>query len=179
MKAAFSLAALAALSLSSQANPIDKRQDFSQIDYPDGAGENLHEYPPGTGENLHEYPPGTGENLPSYPNTQCPATLFNFTSTYHVVATPDQVLNGTENPTYTGGLEGAIGYFDYGINRDLDLICYSIKLVGFRGEYQSPALTATHIHEAAKGANGPPRVVFPNPEGDENERTSFGCVRGE
>lgn len=29
---------------------------------------------------------------------------FKFTSTYSVKATPDQVVNGTTNPTYTGGL---------------------------------------------------------------------------
>lgn len=176
--AAFSLLTLAVPIL---ASPVVKRQDYSKIDYPAGTGANLHEYPPGTGENLHEYPPGTGENLPSYPpgtGANCPSDIFNFTSTYHIVATPDQVLNGTENPTRTGGLEGCTGYYDFGINSDLDLICYSIKLVGFRGEYRSPARTATHVHQAVAGRNGPPRLAFPNPVGDEMERTSFGCLQG-
>ena len=46
---------------------------------------------------------------------------FHFTSVYHVVATPDQVINGTKS---TPGEPGAIGYFNYGINVDLDVICY-------------------------------------------------------
>lgn len=178
MKAVIISTALAALAPTILANPIDKRQDFTKIDYPDGTGENLPSYPPGTGENLPSYPPGTGENLPFYPNTGCPNPVFNFTSTYSIVATPDQVVNGTTNPVFTGGLAGCTGFYNYGINVDLDLICYSITLTGFRGEFQSPALTATHIHEAAKGKGGPPRIVFPNPQGDENVRYSFGCIRG-
>ncbi|KAL8935297.1 MAG: hypothetical protein Q9216_005496 [Gyalolechia sp. 2 TL-2023] len=179
------------------ATPLVKRQDFSNIDYPagtganlheypPGTGANLHEYPPGTGENLHEYPPGTGENLPSYPSrtegnqpsTSCPPSFFEFTSTFHIQATPDQVVNGSTNPVFTGGLPGAQATYDFGINSNLDLICYDIKLTGFRGEYQSPAKTATHVHEAAAGQNGPPRLAFPNPAGDENLRRSVGCMQG-
>ena len=100
---------------------------------------------------------------------------FKFTSTYHIVATPDQVVNGT---TPTGGLSGCTGYYNFQINSDLDLICYQIKLVGFRGAYQSPAKTATHLHQAAKGASGPPRLAFPNPAGDGHERYSYGCMTG-
>lgn len=44
--------------------------------------------------------------------------------------------------------------------------------------------TATHIHQAAKGAAGPPRIAFPNPEkvgqtssGAELRRSS-GCAQG-
>ena len=183
-----SIAALA-LSLTTLASPLNKRQDFTKIDYPEGTGANLHEYPPGTGanlheyppgtgENLHEYPPGTGENLPSYPSAQCPVDIFKFTSTFHIVATPNQVVNGTDNPVFTGGLSDVTGYYDFGINRDLDLICYNIRLVGFRGEYQSPARTATHVHEGAAGRNGPPRLAFPNPQGDGPERISVGCLKG-
>lgn len=80
---------------------------------------------------------------------------FTFTSTYAVVAKPDQVV-GTDNQP-TGGLEGASGLFLYGINSHENFICYNITLEGFRGEYQSPALSATHIHEAPKGQAGPPR----------------------
>ncbi|KAF2720903.1 hypothetical protein K431DRAFT_208167, partial [Polychaeton citri CBS 116435] len=98
-----------------------------------------------------------------------------FTSNYHVIATPDQVVNGT---TPTGGLAGAKGFYDLGVNTDLNLICYYIKLEGFRGQYQSPALTATHIHEAAKGQSGPPRIAFPNPVGDEKLAISVGCLQG-
>ncbi|KAI8304112.1 hypothetical protein K4K59_012931 [Colletotrichum sp. SAR11_240] len=104
---------------------------------------------------------------------------FHFTSTYHVVATPDQVVDN--NNTATGGLAGAIGYFNYGINSQEDVICYNITLVNFQGEYQSPALTATHIHEGQKGRAGPPRIAFPNPqpvEGTANVRRSIGCLSG-
>ena len=60
----------------------------------------------------------------------------------------------------------------------MDLICYRIVLTGFRGEYQSPAKTATHLHEAAVGTSGPPRIAFPNPLGNEHERVSVGCMTG-
>ncbi|KAI9651616.1 MAG: hypothetical protein M1831_000576 [Alyxoria varia] len=169
MKAALITGALASLAPAVWANPMDKRQD---VDY------NKVDYPEGTGENLPSYPPGTGENLPFYPNTGCPNPVFNFTSTFSIVATPDQVVNGTTDPVFTGGLPGCTGFFNFGLNSELDLICYAIKLEGFRGEFSSPALTATHIHEAAAGAAGPPRIVFPNPVGDETVRYSFGCVTG-
>jgi len=54
-----------------------------------------------------------------------------------------------------------------------------------RGAYQSPAKTATHIHQAAVGRAGPPRLAFPNPVnsagelGDDLElRYSYGCLKG-
>ncbi|KAJ9499369.1 hypothetical protein H2202_004952 [Exophiala xenobiotica] len=104
---------------------------------------------------------------------------FHFTSVYHVIATPDQVINGT---TSTPGEPGAIGYYNYGINSELDVICYNITLKGVTGGYQSAAKTATHIHEAAKGASGPPRIAFPNPlpiSDDPNVvRRSVGCLTG-
>jgi hypothetical protein len=101
---------------------------------------------------------------------------FTFTSYYEVKATPDQVVNGT---TPTGGLSGSSGLFKIGINSELNLICYNIEIYGFRGEYQSPAATATHIHEAAKGASGPPRVAFPNPVDVGNGvRRTVGCQQG-
>lgn len=123
-----------------------------------------------------QYPKDPEAYHPEVPESQgCVNGPFKFTSTYHVVATPDQVVNGT---TPTGGLEGAVGYYDFGINSELDLICYNIKLVNFRGDYQSPAATATHIHEAAAGQSGPPRLSFPNPAGDGAERVSVGCLKG-
>jgi hypothetical protein len=110
---------------------------------------------------------------------KCEQPLIPFTSRFSVCATPGEVVNGT---TPTGGLEGAVGYYNFGLNSKLDLICYNIKLVNFRGEYQSPAFTATHIHEAARGASGPPRIAFPNPKvvpgGPENVRVSVGCISG-
>ncbi|KAI4277865.1 MAG: hypothetical protein LQ337_001454 [Flavoplaca oasis] len=186
MRSSLTLFALIALQQASS-TPLSKRQDFSNIQYPPGTGANLHEYPPGTGENLHEYPPGTGENLHEYPPgtggtpPNCPPvgnSVIPFTSTFHVLATPDQVVNGTTNPVFTGGLPGAQATYDFGINVDLDLICYYITLTGFRGEYQSMARTSTHVHEGARGRNGPPRLVFPNPMGDGDVRISVGCMMG-
>jgi hypothetical protein len=135
-----------------------------------------------------------GANWAEWPEADSP---FHFSSVYHVVATPDQVINGT---TSTPGEPGAIGYFNYGINVELDVICYvstqyqdcgsstnafplqNITLEGVTGAYQSPAVTATHIHEAANGATGPPRIAFPNPLpiGDDSAvvRRSVGCLTG-
>ncbi|KAK5071621.1 hypothetical protein LTS08_004637 [Lithohypha guttulata] len=100
---------------------------------------------------------------------------FEFTSTYSVVATPDQVVNGT---TPTGGLAGAIGYYNFGLNKYTNTICFNITLNGFRGNYQSAAITATHLHEAARGQSGPPRIAFPNPVGNEQYANSIGCIKG-
>merc|ERR1711985_118722 len=88
---------------------------------------------------------------------KCMDGPFEFTSTYSVVATPDQVVNSKE-----------------------DYICWNIVLENFRGEYQSAADTATHIHEAPKGQAGPPRLAFPNPVpvGDGKKRISIGCMMG-
>lgn len=104
--------------------------------------------------------------------------VFQFSSTQIVKATPDQVVNGT---TPTGGLPGASGTYNFGINSQTDTICYNITLYGFHGEYQSPAATATHLHEAARGASGPPRIAFPNPQpvaGSHDVRNSVGCLTG-
>jgi hypothetical protein len=46
---------------------------------------------------------------------------FSFTSTYNLVATPDQVINGT---TVTPGEAGSMGFYNFGINSELDIICY-------------------------------------------------------
>ena len=60
----------------------------------------------------------------------------------------------------------------------MDLICWHITLTNFRGDYSSPARTATHIHSAARGQSGPPRIAFPNPVGDGHEKVSVGCMTG-
>lgn len=109
-----------------------------------------------------------------------PVDPFFFTSKFNVIATPGQVVNGT---TPTGGLTGAIGYYNFGINSMENVICYNITLYGFKGNYSSPALTATHIHQGAKGASGPPRLAFPNPTivdatKPEGKRVSYGCLTG-
>ncbi|KAL8318006.1 hypothetical protein RB601_005627 [Gaeumannomyces tritici] len=126
---------------------------------------------------------------------------FRFTSSYAIVATPDQVVNASN--VATGGLPGASGLYLFGINSHDNVICYNITLDGFRGNYSSPAATATHIHEAPKGMAGPPRWVsfsssfpvklpslltdhgddrlaFPNPvlTGEGDKRSSVGCLTG-
>lgn len=101
----------------------------------------------------------------------------SFTSAFVVNATPLEVIgtNGVPAP----GEPGAAGTFEFRINSDLEIICYDITLTGVTGEYQSPAKTATHIHEAAVGQPGPPRIAFPNPVDDgSGTRTSSGCVQG-
>ncbi|WP_314457080.1 CHRD domain-containing protein [uncultured Microbacterium sp.] len=100
-----------------------------------------------------------------------------FTSAFTVMATPDQVINN--DGVATPGQSGATGTFTFRINSDQEIICYDIRLEGVSGDYQSPAKTATHIHEAAVGKPGPPRIAFPNPApvGD-GPRTSSGCLQG-
>jgi hypothetical protein len=97
----------------------------------------------------------------------------------HLVhAVPEEVVNGTEP---TGGIAGASGTFNFGINSAMNMICYNITLHNFEGDFSSPAVTATHIHEAARGASGPPRIAFPNPEpvgADGVVRNSAGCIKG-
>lgn len=103
-----------------------------------------------------------------------PAT---FTSAFTTLATPQQVLNAQGVPT--PGQPGAIGSFTFRINSDLDVICYDIVLAGVTGDYMSPAKTATHIHQAAAGVAGPPRIAFPNPTDIGNGvRQSSGCLQG-
>lgn len=99
-----------------------------------------------------------------------------FTSMYAVSATPDTIVNNDGQAV--PGQPGATGEFNFRINSDDEIICYDITLRGVTGEYQSPAKTATHIHEAALGKPGPPRLAFPNPEGDGDVRTSSGCLQG-
>lgn len=113
---------------------------------------------------------------PAHAETEV-AEPSTFTSAFTVMATPDQVINndGVAAP----GQDGATGTFTFRINSELDIICYDIRLEGVSGDYQSPAKTATHIHEAAVGKPGPPRIAFPNPApvGD-GPRTSSGCLQG-
>ncbi|KAM0323972.1 hypothetical protein ACHAQA_008554 [Verticillium albo-atrum] len=105
---------------------------------------------------------------------------FTFTSTYNLVATPERVVNAES--AAAPGEAGSMGFYHYGINSELDTICYNITLVGVTGPYDSPAVTATHIHQAAEGQAGPPRIAFPNPEpadsGPEVIKRSSGCIQG-
>lgn len=121
-----------------------------------------------------------GKDCPAVQPPSCPDNgndgLFQFTSTYRIEATPDQVV-GPDG--FTGGLEGAFGTYDIGLNSFTNTICYNITIFNFRGDYQSAADTSTHIHEAAAGETGPPRIAFPNPVvvGDDR-RVSIGCLMG-
>ncbi|KQR04298.1 hypothetical protein ASF72_03875 [Arthrobacter sp. Leaf141] len=99
----------------------------------------------------------------------------SFTSMYTVQALPENVVGPDGAPA--PGQPGAWGTFNFMINSDLDVICYDISLTGVTGPYQSAAKTATHIHQAVQGKNGPPRIAFPNPVGDGNS-TSSGCLKG-
>ncbi|MBP2456797.1 hypothetical protein ABID70_002321 [Clavibacter michiganensis] len=100
-----------------------------------------------------------------------------FTSAFTVMATPDQVLNA--DAVATPGEPGATGRFDLRLDSTSNTICYDITLTGVTGEYQSPAKTATHIHQAAVGKAGPPRIAFPNPvDAGNGTRTSSGCMQG-
>ncbi|MFF0909932.1 CHRD domain-containing protein [Microbacterium enclense] len=113
---------------------------------------------------------------PAHAETEV-AEPSEFTSAFTVMATPDQVINN--DGVATPGESGATGTFTFRINSDEEIICYDIRLEGVSGDYQSPAKTATHIHEAAVGKQGPPRIAFPNPApvGD-GPRTSSGCLQG-
>lgn len=103
-----------------------------------------------------------------------PAT---FTSAFTAMATPDMVVNADGAPT--PGTAGASGTFTYRINSDLEVICYDISVQGITPPYESPAKTATHIHEAGAGESGPPRIAFPNPEDDgSGTLVSSGCLEG-
>ncbi|QJY48162.1 CHRD domain-containing protein [Pseudonocardia broussonetiae] len=101
----------------------------------------------------------------------------SFTSMITAMATPDAVVN--PDGVVTPGEPGATGTFDYRINSELEIICYDITLRGVTPPYMSPARTATHIHQAAEGAAGPPRIAFPDPQdaGDGILR-SEGCLQG-
>lgn len=76
-----------------------------------------------------------------------------------------------------------MGTFNFMINSDSEIICYDITLNGITPPYESGAKTATHIHQAVAGENGPPRLAFPNPAGfsADTHTANFvpGAVRGQ
>lgn len=113
---------------------------------------------------------------PAHAETEVPEPDY-FTSAFTTMATPDQVVNN--DGEVTPGTAGASGQFTFRVNSDLDIICYDITVSGISGEYESPAKTATHIHQADIGKPGPPRLAFPNPGPiADGERTSSGCIQG-
>ncbi|EHK98632.1 hypothetical protein GLAREA_07741 [Glarea lozoyensis ATCC 20868] len=170
------LTSLATVLALSTATPIDytPKGGWESVTYPapPGGWESI-KYPPGTGENLKFYPapPGGWESV-NYGNNYGQG---KWTSTYHVKAIGAEVRNGT---TPAPGPADAVGYFDFQINSKEDKICYQITLYNVAGVPQSPAKTATHIHEAVRGASGPPRLAFNNPVGDDKMRYSEGCLTG-
>lgn len=113
---------------------------------------------------------------PAHAETEV-AEPSSFTSAFTVMATPDQVVNA--DSAATPGEAGAAGEMTFRVNSDLEIICYDITLTGVTGDYQSPAKTATHIHQASLGQAGPPRIAFPNPAPvEDGPRTSEGCLQG-
>ncbi len=95
----------------------------------------------------------------------------SFTSMFSITGSPDLVVGGGE--------PGATSQWDLRLNSDEEIICYDITLTGVTPPYQSAALTATHIHEGAPGVAGPPRVVFQDPQPqDDGTLRSSGCVQG-
>jgi len=92
---------------------------WESVKYPEGTGANLPYYPPPAGgwESI-KYPSGTGAGAGASAYSPSP---FVFTSTYHVVATGAEVVNGT---TSAPGPKDAVGFFSYGINSLEDTICY-------------------------------------------------------
>lgn len=100
-----------------------------------------------------------------------------FTSAFRVTATSASIIDNEGESV--GGESGASGTFLFMINSDEDIICYDIEFRGVTTPYESPARTATHIHEAAAGEFGPPRLAFEDPNGsDEDPLTSSNCVQG-
>lgn len=99
-----------------------------------------------------------------------------FTSAFTVMATPEEVIDPDGNAA--PGEPGATGTFNFMINSDEEIICFDITLDGVTPPYESPAKTATHIHEADAGEPGPPRLAFADPTGDGAELTSSGCLQG-
>ncbi|ROP45004.1 CHRD domain-containing protein [Pseudokineococcus lusitanus] len=100
----------------------------------------------------------------------------SFTSAFVVDAVGSNVVDAEGNPA--PGDPDATGEFMFRVNADEDVICYDITLDGVEPPYESPARTATHIHAAPAGEGGPPRIAFPNPEGDGDVLTSSGCLQG-
>jgi hypothetical protein len=106
------------------------------------------------------------------------ADAFEVTSRFSIEADALQVVADGEP---AAGEPGATGTWDLRMDEELNLICYAIELDGVSGDYESPALTATHIHEGEVGVAGPAPVAFANPvpiddSDPDGLRRSSGCV---
>lgn len=98
-----------------------------------------------------------------------------------VQADGEQVVDGDTGEVGVGDPDGS-GLYELDLQPDEDIICFKIA-VDVTPPYESPASTATHIHEAPAGEAGPPRVMFtdPNPNDPEKNqvRKSVGCLPGD
>ena len=138
----------------------------------------------------------TGETRGDWTKKGCDSP-FEFKSTYHVIATPQQVFNDTPAVS-TPGQSGGIGYYNQGINSHLDVICYvclpfpspplipsspltpprtspSTTSPGPTNPSPKPPHTST---KAPSGPPAPPRLALPDPVGDDKLRRSIGCMTG-
>lgn len=81
------------------------------------------------------------------------------------------------------GTEGATGTAHITLDPEEEVICFDLTFCDITPPYESPALTATHIHEGEAGDTGPPVICFPDPQPRDPEfdgpRTSSGCLPGE
>ncbi|MEJ5943804.1 CHRD domain-containing protein [Pseudokineococcus basanitobsidens] len=100
----------------------------------------------------------------------------SFTSAFTAELTPGAVVDADGEAT--GGDPDGSGTMELRINSDDEVVCYDITTQDVEPPYESPARTATHVHEAPQGRPGPPRLAFPNPEGEGSTRTSSGCLQG-
>lgn len=119
--------------------------------------------------------PANADTPTTGPGIARPAT---FTHAFTATATPGEVGLGSPFTESNLGQPGASGTFTFLINLPQEIICWNITLNNVTGDYQSAAKTATHIHAAAAGTSGPPRIAFPNPTGSDAVKTSTGCAQG-
>ena len=93
----------------------------------------------------------------------------SFTSAFSIPISPDPVVDAMGQPA--PGESGATGSYRLRVDRVSDVVCYDITISGVTEPFMSPARTATHLHQGPVGAQGPARIVFPNPQSG----TSSGC----
>lgn len=183
MKLTSAVLATALLASSTLAVPVQDTRDLGQAlkDAKHGvkdlvkdtvntiSGNNKHGH--GHGHNKQDTPGGTWVKEPSF-----------FTSAFSTRAIPSLVIanSGAAAP----GQANAFGHFGFKVNSQQDTICWDIRTVNVTGDYSSPAVTATHIHQAPVGSAGPPRIAFPNPvkvgvdSTGAEIRESKGCQKG-
>lgn len=97
-----------------------------------------------------------------------------FTSTYKVLATPDQII--APNGTSIAGQCGAYAVFELMINVDLNVLCYNVTTYNLALPYLDAS--STHIHQASKGKYGPNVLDLNNPNVDVSDlyKEIFDCI---